>query len=253
VSKSNEFFSFGADETALVTGGTTGIGKAVVDLLRGQGVRVTALYLDPVVGGEEDKGLRLMRCDIRDEAAIVAVVKELIASWGHIDMLVNNAAILGRAIHAPFLEHTTELFRNVVETNLIGTFVMLREVARAMIDAGTPGRIVNVSSARGHLGAECAAGYGSAKTGVIGLTRSAALALAPHNIRVNAVAPGYIMSELAQRESHLPPDERFTKAIPLGRTGSPLDAARVIAALLSADSSFVTGSTWDVDGGIRAY
>jgi 3-oxoacyl-[acyl-carrier protein] reductase len=246
-------FGFSDSETAIVTGGTTGIGRAVTEVLAAHGVKVAAICLERPAQPMDSPHIQIVNCDVRDEHQIKDTVSGLVSEWGHIDMLVNNAAILGRAVHSPFLEHSTDLFRRVIETNLVGTFMMLREVARCMVEAGTAGRIVNVSSARGHLGAERAAGYGSAKSGVIGLTRSAALALAPMGIRVNAVAPGYIMSELAESESHLAPDERFTKDIPLGRTGTPEEAARVIAGLLSRDSGFVTGSVWDIDGGIRAY
>jgi NAD(P)-dependent dehydrogenase (short-subunit alcohol dehydrogenase family) len=246
-------FGLRPDETAIVTGGATGIGLVVGRMLAENGVQVGAFHLPTDQLPDGANGIRFITCDVRDEPAVVAAVRELASAWGHIDMLVNNAALLGGAVETEFLDHSTDLFRAVLETNLTGTFIVLREVAREMVARNTPGRIVNVSSVRGHLGAHRSAAYSASKAGVLGLTRSAALALAPHGIRVNAVAPGWISSDVVTPGGNAPSRERFQKDIPLGRPGTPLEAARVIAALLSADSGFVTGSTWDVDGGVRTY
>lgn len=151
------------------------------------------------------------------------------------------------------LEHSTTLFREVVETNLTAQFTVLREVADTMISGNVAGRIVNVASIRGVLGGERIAAYSASKAGLIGLTRSCALELAPHGIRVNAVAPGYIASETAIRELDLVKPWRFEKDRPIGRAGSPNDVARIVGALLSSDSGFVTGTCYLIDGGVAAY
>jgi NAD(P)-dependent dehydrogenase (short-subunit alcohol dehydrogenase family) len=215
-------------------------------------VDVAVLALDEAEPADLAGALRLS-CDIRDDGAVIAAVQAVLERFGRLDMLVNNAALVGRQVEAPILEHSTELFQKVIETNLVGQFIVLREAARAMVARGAQGRIVNVSSVRGHLGGERTSAYNAAKAGVIGLTQSAALELAPHGIRVNSVAPGFIATESALREAETAEPWRFDKQIPLGRPGTPDEAARVIAALLSPDSGFVTGSTWDADGGIRTF
>lgn len=246
-------FGFTADEVAIVTGGTTGIGLDLVRLLTDEGVRVAVFALPADAAAVAAEPALVVGCDIRDDAAVAAAVARTVAELGRVDMLANNAALVGQRVEAPLLEHSTALFRDVVETNLTGQFTVLREVAKVMVAGGVRGRIVNVASVQGHLGGERIAAYSASKAGVIGLTRAAALELAPHGIRVNAVAPGFIATETALREAEHAEPWRFEKGIPLGSPGTPRDAARVIAALLSADSAFVTGSTWDVDGGVRTF
>jgi NAD(P)-dependent dehydrogenase (short-subunit alcohol dehydrogenase family) len=245
-------FRFDPDEVAVVTGGTTGIGLALSKLLRSEGVTVVVMHL-PSSQAPPGLDATFIPCDIRDEVAVSTAFSTIVHEYGRLDMLANVAALVGLAVDAPLLEHSTELFRAVLETNLTAQFTVIRECARRMIEYGSTGRIVNVASIRGHLGGERIASYVASKTGLIGLTRAAALELAPHNIRVNAVAPGFIASEIALAEEQHTLPSRFNKEIPIAKFGQPIDAARVIAALLSADSNFVTGSVWDVDGGARAY
>ncbi len=180
-------------------------------------------------------------------------VLQVMDRFGHLEMLANCAALVGLRVEAPLLEHSTALFRDVVETNLTAQFTVLREVASNMRRGEIAGRIVNVASVRGVIAGERIAAYSAAKAGLIGLTRSSALELAPYGIRVNAVAPGFTVTEIATREL---PDEvpwRFAKEIPLGRGATPAEVARVIAALLSSDSGFVTGACYTVDGGMSMY
>jgi 2-dehydro-3-deoxy-L-rhamnonate dehydrogenase (NAD+) len=245
-------YGFQPGEVAVVTGGATGIGLALSRLLRSVQVSVVAFYL-PSTDPPRELDVSFIPCDIRDEAAVVDAFSRVADGYGRIDMLANVAALLGLAVEAPLLEHSSDMFREVLDVNVVGQFLVIRECARRMIELGCAGRIVNVASVRGHLGTEWSAAYVASKHGVIGLTRAAALELAPHGIRVNAVAPGFIATELALAEEEHSKPMRFYKETPIGRFGQPIDAARVIAALLSADSNFVTGSVWDIDGGARAY
>lgn len=245
-------YNFTPGEVAVITGGATGIGLALARLLAGESVTVVVLHL-PQTELPTNLEATYVACDVRDEAGVARTFARVAEDFGRIDMVANVAALLGLAVEAPLLEHPAELFREVMDVNVVGQFLVIRESARQMVALGCRGRIVNVSSVRGHLGVERAAAYVASKHGVLGLTRAAALELAPHGIRVNAVAPGYVASELALAEEPYTTTPTFRKKIPIAEYAQPVDAARVIAALLSADSNFVTGSVWDIDGGVRAY
>lgn len=248
----NPIIGFRDGDVALVTGAAGGIGRALTKLLASCGVTVVAADLPDAIDRVETATL-CVSFDIRDEQDVADALRRIEREVGPIHMLANNASIVGHAVEAPLLEHSIDLFRRVVDVNLTGQFIVLKAVAGQMVDHEIEGRIVNVASLRGHLGGERIAAYVAAKAGVIGLTRATALELAPHKIRVNAVAPGFIATAKALEEEAASTPWRFTKPIPLQRYGEPPEAATLIATLLSENTGYVTGSIFDIDGGMRAY
>jgi NAD(P)-dependent dehydrogenase (short-subunit alcohol dehydrogenase family) len=204
-------------------------------------------------GHDAPPGCELRELDVRDEAAVDALVAHLGA---RLAVVVNNAALTGPPVLAPLLDHPADLYRAVVETNLVGPFLVSRAAARAMVAAGVEGRIVNVASIDSFVAEEFAAGYVAAKSGVLGLTRACAVELAPHRITVNAVAPGQILSEAGAAARTVVAEAqlayRHYRAGPLGEAGEPRDVAAAVAWLASPEARWVTGTTLVVDGGYLA-
>lgn len=235
---------------ALVTGGATGIGRASAERLRSDGFHVVIGQLGAEAYSVE--GCDLRELDVRDEPAVAALIDEYA---GDLAVLVNNAAVVGLPVQAPLLSHSTELFREILDVNLIGAFVCAREAARAMVARGAGGRIINLGSVNSFMAEEYAAGYATSKAGILGLTRACAVELAAHRITVNAVAPGQIWTDSAQAATPGAvgvPEYRFYREAPLGAGGEPSDVAAVIAWLASDESRWVTGTTLVVDGGFLA-
>ena len=176
---------------AVVSGGATGIGRAIADRFVAEGAQVVVGQLgaeraSPVAGATMEE------LDIREEEGVERFVTGVVERHGGLDILVNNAALTGPPVLAPLLEHTARLFRDVLETNLMGTFLMTKAAAQAMIAADRQGRIINLASIDSFVAEEFAAGYVASKAGILGLTRASAVELAPHRITVNAIAPGQI-------------------------------------------------------------
>ncbi len=232
----------------IVTGGSQGIGEACVRRFATEGAKVVIADVDEVRGRAlaQEIGALYVRCDVGDKAQVDALVAHTLAAFGRIDVLVNNAGIF-RA--ADFLEVTEADFDAVLRVNLKGAFLMGQAVARAMLSTG--GSIVNMSSVNGVLAIPNISSYNVSKGGINQLTRVMALALADKNIRVNAVAPGTISTELAAK-AVLTSDEARSKIMartPMKRLGEPYEVADVVAWLASDAASYVTGEIVTVDGG----
>ena len=257
----NPAVSFGlGGKVVIVTGGAQGIGAACAARFAREGARVVIADLDDRRGGATaaELGAAYVHCDVGDKAQVDAAVQYTLQLHGHIDVLVNNAGIF-RA--ADFLEISEEDFDAVLRVNLKGAFLMGQAVAREMVHHLPPGAsaaagachgvIVNMSSVNGVLAIPNIASYNVSKGGINQLTRVMALALADKGIRVNAVAPGTIATELAAR-AVLTSDEaraRILSRTPMRRLGEPSEIADVVAWLASDAASYVTGEIVTVDGG----
>jgi NAD(P)-dependent dehydrogenase (short-subunit alcohol dehydrogenase family) len=233
----------------IVTGGAQGIGEACARRFADEGAKVVIADVDDVRGQAlaRELGALYVRCDVGDKAQVDALVAQTLASYGRVDVLVNNA---GTFRAADFLDVTEADFDAVLRVNLKGSFLVAQAVARAMVDTGG-GAIVNMSSVNGVLAIPNIASYNVSKGGVNQLTRVMALALADKNIRVNAVAPGTIATELAAK-AVLTSDEAKHKIMsrtPMKRLGEPSEIADVVAWLASDAASYVTGEIVTVDGG----
>ena len=232
----------------IVTGGAQGIGEACVRRFAMEGAKVVIADVDDERGQAlaEELGALYVHCDVGSKAQVDALIAQTLSAHGRIDVLVNNAGIF-RA--ADFLEVTEDDFDAVLRVNLKGSFFVGQAVAKAMVATG--GAIVNMSSVNGVLTIPNISSYNVSKGGINQLTRVMALALADRNIRVNAVAPGTIATELAAR-AVLTSDEAKAKIMsrtPMKRLGQPSEIADVVAWLASDAASYVTGEIVTVDGG----
>ena len=237
---------------ALVTGGAQGIGlacaKAIANDLdaqvlladiNGEGVAEAAASIG--------NGCVGYTCDMGDENAISTLFDDIEAQHGPVSLLVNNAGV---ALPGDFLETPVQQFKKVIDINLVGTFVALQRAAKGMVANGIEGSIVNMSSINALLAIPTIAAYCASKGGVMQLTKSASLALAPHNIRVNAVGPGSIdTAMMASVNANPAAMDMVMSRTPLKRVGSPEEIANVVSFLLSSKASYVTGETIYVDGG----
>jgi len=231
--------------SALVTGGASGIGAATVGLLRGAGARVAVL---DVQEGPDPAEL-WVRCDISVEEEVVAAVHRVHDTFGGLDVAVLNAGVggFGALVDLPSRE-----WDRVIGVNLRGTFLCLREVAKAMVAGGRGGAIVAVSSISGFLADRLMGHYSVSKAGVAELVRVAARELGPFGIRVNAVAPGTTDTPMFASTTRLPGyRERVAERSALGDVGTPEGVARAITALLDLD--WVTGQVLAADGGVSLW
>ena len=238
------------DRVVLITGAAQGIGAACARRCVADGARVVLVDVDAPRGealASELEGL-FVCADVGDAAAVQRAVDAALAWGGNINALVNNAGIFKAA---PFLEVTEADFDAVLRVNLKGAFLMGQAVARAMVARGTRGAVVNMSSVNGVMAIPNIASYNVSKGGINQLTRVMALALADHGIRVNAVAPGTIATELAA-QAVLTSDEarqRILGRTPMKRLGQPEEIAEVVAWLASDAASYLTGEIVTADGG----
>ena len=247
---------------ALLTGAGGGIGLAVARAYLEQGARCTVVDLAPrapeAVQALLDAGLplRYRAADVRDPRAMAALVDAAEAEFGALDVLFNNAAVFDMG---PLLESDEATYQRLFDVNVKGMFFTMQAVLRAMRRSGRSGAVINMASQAGRRGEALVAHYCATKAAGISYTQSAALAMAPHGIRVNAISPGVVdtpmwdhVDSLFARYEHLQPGEKkiaVGRAVPLGRMGRPDDLCGAAVFLASDESRYVTAQTLNVDGG----
>ncbi|BBF41631.1 3-oxoacyl-[acyl-carrier protein] reductase [Lachnospiraceae bacterium KM106-2] len=241
------------NKVAIVTGASRGIGRAIAKQLAEDGMKVMINYRGQVKAAQEVKKeieilggeAYLYPCDVADQEACDTFIKSVIKDHGRIDILVNNAGITRDGLLMAMKECD---FDAVINTNLKGTFHMMSKASRYMMKQRS-GKIINMASVVGISGNAGQANYAASKAGVIGLTKSAAKELASRGITVNAVAPGFIATDMTDELSDKV-KENVKKQIPLGSFGSTDDVAGVVAFLASDKANYITGQVICVDGGM---
>ena len=240
-------------KVAVVTGASRGIGRAVALKLAGEGATVIVNYNGSKERAEEVKKeieaaggkAEVYQCNVSDFEKCQAFIQDVIKTYGRLDILVNNAGITRDGL---LMKMSEADFDSVIETNLKGTFNTIRFASRQMLRQRS-GRIINMSSVVGIAGNAGQANYASSKAGVIGLTKAVARELASRGITVNAIAPGFIETEMTEVLSDAV-KEASVAQIPLGRFGKPEDIAKTAAFLASDDAGYITGQVIQVDGGM---
>lgn len=238
-----------AGRRALVTGASSGLGRHFALLLAAHGAHVIAAArrssaLEGVVSEIRSNGggATAIALDVRDTASVDAAIRES----GALHIVVNNAGV---ALTRPALDTDEDAWQQVLDTNLSGAFRVARAAARAMVAAGEAGVIVNIASILAFRVAKQVAAYVTAKAGLVKLTEGLALELAPKSIRVNALAPGYIETDLNREFLHSPAGESMVKRVPMRRFGAPDDLDGALMLLVSDAGRYMTGTTIVVDGG----
>jgi 3-oxoacyl-[acyl-carrier protein] reductase len=239
-------------QTALVTGAARGLGRFIAQSLAEAGAKVACIDVNTETLAETVAAIRAaggtaepIACDVTQSERVAEVVDEVVKRWGALNILVNNAGITRDNV---IVRMKDEQWDAVININLRGTFLFTRAAARPMMKARR-GRIINIASVSGLMGNPGQVNYSASKAGVIGLTRTVARELASRNITVNAVAPGFIATDMtaALGEDIL---QEVCKQIPLGRLGEPQDVADAVLFLASDAASFITGHILTVDGGL---
>jgi 3-oxoacyl-[acyl-carrier protein] reductase len=236
-------------KVTILTGGTQGIGRTIAEFLADRG---SDMVIFDVLDGEatvaelREKGVRAayFKVDVSSLAQVEQAVATVVKEMGGIDNLVNNAGITRDKL---LLRMSEEEWDQVIRVNLKGVFTCTKTVIRHMLKKG--GNIVNISSIIGLMGNAGQANYAASKAGIVGFTKSVAREYGERRIRVNAVAPGFIMTKMTDTLDEAW-KEKMVKAVPLGRVGEPIDVARVVYFLLSDYSAYVTGETINVSGGL---
>ncbi len=239
-------------QVALVTGGARGIGKAICEELCASGAKlaivdVLAEVAEATAAEFREKGVdaRAFKANVADPTDVDNMVKAVVEAFGGIDILVNNAGITRDNL---LIRMKEEEWDAVIAVNLKGTFNCLKSVARPMMKARR-GKIVNIASVVGVMGNAGQANYSASKAGVIGLTKTVAKELSSRNINVNAVAPGYIQTDMTEKLSE-EARQAFLTVIPLGRGGTAADVAKAVRFLAGPESDYITGQTLNIDGGM---
>lgn len=250
------------DKIAIVTGGATGIGESVVRRYLNEGAKVVVVDIKPkseleaTYADAEKSHLLPLQADVTTRDSIEGVVRAAIDRFGRVDILFNNAAVFDMR---PLLDESWEVFDRIFAVNVKGMFFLMQRVAQQMVDQGGGGKIINMASQAGRRGEALVSHYCASKAAVISYTQSAALALAPHRINVNGIAPGVIdtpmwkdVDALFARYENRPIGEKkrlVGESVPLGRMGRPDELTGAAVFLASADADYITAQTLNVDGG----
>ena len=236
-------------KTVLITGGSRGIGKAMVELFSQNGYAVAFTYKksenEAKSLAESTKACAIC-ADSANENEVLSAVAEAERVLGHIDCLINNAGVSSFSL---FTDVSLEEWNNIMAVNLTGAFLYSRSVIPSMVRRGF-GRIVNVSSMWGLVGASCEVAYSTSKAALIGMTRALAKELGPSGITVNAIAPGLIDTDMNRKSLNEEDIAVIVEDTPLGRIGLPLDIAKTALFLCGEDASFITGDVVNVSGGL---
>ncbi len=240
-------------KNAIVTGGSRGIGRACVAQLAAEGANVAFIFSSNQAAADglvaeltaQGRNVRAVQADVRDAKRAQEIADSLIAEWQRIDILVNSAGIVKDGLTGMM---TDEQWRDVLDTNLGGTFNYCRAVTQPMLMQRS-GSIVNLSSTAAEFASRGQVNYAASKGGINGLTRALAKELAGRKVRVNAVAPGMIETDMSQVVRGIAGDQ-IKSVIPMKRIGKPEEIASVVAFLASDDASYLTGQVLRVDGGL---
>ncbi len=238
-------------KVALVTGGSRGIGRAIVETLAKEGAKVAFVYnsntdaANAVVESLTDCEVAAFQADVRNKEAADKVIEDVVEKWGTVDILVNNAGIIKDGLLATM---DSQQWQDVIDVNLTSVFNFCQAVTRTMMSARY-GRIINMSSVASEVSNPGQANYAASKGGIEGFTKCIATELARRGITANAVAPGFIETDMTEAVVNAAGKE-IKKRIPARRLGQPADIANAVLFLASDDASYVTGQVLRVDGGL---